>query len=234
VKEHIEEELRNRVLYICPMKNTILLVAVLLATVVGVSRIDAQSPGPALGKNLIVNGDAEQGAGAPDTSEIMTIPGWTKIGHFNVVQYGASGGFAPGPANRGKNYFVGGPSNPQSAAIQTIDVSSMASKIDHDKLMFTFSAYLGGYAGQNDAMTLSASFENAKGSALRRVALGPVMAKDRNSVTGSIPRHTIGKVPAGTRSVLVKMLVIRTDGSYNDGSGDNLSLVFSLPSGGAK
>jgi hypothetical protein len=216
------------------MKNTILLVAVLLATIIGVSRADAQSPGPVLGKNLIVNGDAEQGAGSNDGSEITNIPGWTKIGHFTVVQYGASGGFSddtsPGPANRGKNYFVGGPNNPQSAATQSIDVSALASKIDHDKLVFTFSTYLGGYESQNDAMTLSATFQSATGAVLRHVVMGPVMAKDRSAITGLIPRQTQGKVPVGTRSVLVKMLVIRTDGSYNDGSADNLSLVFSLPS----
>ena len=90
----------------------------------------------ALGTNLIVNGDAESGAGSTDGS-IVFVPGWDRVGNWaTVVQYGSPAGFpaasSAGPANRGANFFAGGPDiNGQGVSYltQSIDISSLQSRI---------------------------------------------------------------------------------------------------------
>lgn len=189
-----------------------------------------------LGKNIIFNGDAEAGPGAPDDSTIVAAPGWTGSEKFTVVQYGASGGFqdasSPGPKDRGKNYFVGGPDSEQSTAKQTINVSALTSQIDAQQLTYKFEGWLGGYEDQDDNATVTADFMDASVKSLKMATLGPVMAADRDSATGSIDKNSAGVVPKGTRSIVITMMFVRTTGAYNDASVDNLSLVLTKAAGG--
>jgi len=39
--------------------------------------------------NLIVNSGAEAGTGSASGFDVLSVPGWTTIGSFTVVQYGA-------------------------------------------------------------------------------------------------------------------------------------------------
>ena len=188
----------------------------------------------AFGVNLVVNGDAEAGPGSPnDGSKLMDIPGWTRTGVFQVVQYGASGGFAddksPGPESRGKNYSVGGPgsNNDTTSAEQTIDVSSLSSTLKSGKSKFELSAYLGGYSNQADYAYVTASFLDANSKVLTTAKLPAVTPAERKYATGMLPRSTSGTVPAGTKKVLVKMVSVRKEGAYHDGSIDNVVLKFS-------
>src|SRR5271166_4449209 len=74
---------------------------------------------PLFGTNLIVNGNAEAGTGSASGNDIESVPGWSTVGNFTVVQYGAAGfpsSTSPGPANRGSNFFAGGPNNAGSSA----------------------------------------------------------------------------------------------------------------------
>lgn len=188
-------------------------------------------PGAQLGANLIVNGDAESGTGAAASDDpLMDIPGWTREGNFQVMQYGASGGFPgatdPGPKERGKNFFVGGPGNAESSASQKIDVSTLAPVISQGRVSFTFAAYLGGYGSQGDHAYLAASFEDRTGKVLKVAGLGPVTAVQRSNVTGLLPVSSSGIVPPATTTVVIFIKTVRTDGAFNDGSADNLSLVF--------
>lgn len=206
---------------------SLLAASVLMA---GVPALAAPAP-TNLGVNIIVNGDAESGPGAPsDGLPLMTIPGWQRSGNFEVTQYGASGGFPeltdPGPTDRGKNFFNGGPDNPKSSATQTDRIVGLDSEIDGHQLAFDFSAYIGGYSNQNDHCTITAVFESKSGKALGSAKLGPVMAADRQDKTGLFARSTTGAVPAGTRAVSITMTIVRTDGAFNDGCADNLSLVL--------
>jgi predicted small secreted protein len=183
------------------------------------------------GKNLIVNGDAESGPGTMDGSTPVTnIPGWTPMGNFDVVVYGASGGYPldtdPGPTDRGKNFFSGGPDDDVSTGTQIIDVSSVATMLDTGAVSYTLSGWLGGYADQNDNATLTIQFQDASGKTLGQGQFGPVMAADRNNVTSFIQKTAQGNAPKGTRKILVTLTMTRTDGSANDGYADNLSLTL--------
>ena len=97
------------------------------------------------GTNLVVNGNAEAGPGAPSNSGVMKPPGWTTTGEFTAVKYGASGGFpdmtSPGPSDRGANFFAGG-NVPVSTATQTISLAAGAADIDKGTVTYVFSAWL--------------------------------------------------------------------------------------------
>ncbi len=181
------------------------------------------------GSNLVVNGNAETGAGSTDGS-VVPVPGWTTSGNFTVVQYGASGGFPaatdPGPANRGSNFFAGGPSNGFSSATQTINVSQEATAISAGTASYTLSGYLGGFASQDDNAVFSATFLGANGSILGTGQIGSVFAADRGDQTGLLFRSSGGAVPVGTQSIAVDLQMTREEGDYNDGYADNLSLVL--------
>jgi hypothetical protein len=182
------------------------------------------------GRNLLVNGDAEAGAGAYDETVAFRVPGWTTHDNFTAVEYGAVGAFPmwddPGPADRGRNFFSGGPSNAFSWAVQTVDVSAATGPIDAGMVAYALAGYIGGYGDQNDNVTVTAKFLGAGGGVLARASIGPVFALDRHNVTGLLERHALGGVPPGTRAIKVQIVSQRLGGSYNDGECDNLSLTL--------
>src|SRR5689334_10146664 len=78
-----------------------------------------------LGSNIIANFGAEAGPGATSESVVVAVPKWQVTGKFTPVQYGVNGfptSASPGPANRGRNFFAGGPGNALSSATQTINI----------------------------------------------------------------------------------------------------------------
>ncbi len=195
-------------------------------------------PGTPLGGNLIVNGNAEQGQCAADSSTVISpITGWTPTGNITPIQYAASNGdlnaTTPGPGDAGKCYFWGGPSNPASSMTQKISVASFATQIDSKTVMYDLSAWLGGYADQNDNAVLSIQFLDTTGKVLGTAQVGPVMAADRNDTSELLPRATSGAVPASTRAIQVTLTMTRTDGSDNDGLADDLSLLLVQQGGSA-
>ena len=181
------------------------------------------------GGNLLVNPGAEAGAGSPDSSGIVAPPGWTVESNFTVVQYGAPDFLTAADSatlGGGANFFAGGPSNAASAATQVVNVAGAAPEIDAGKVQANLGAQLGGFASQTDRATVTATFLSAAGAPLGTLALPPVTATDRNLVTALIARSASAAVPAGTRSVSVRIDAIRDDGSYNDGYIDNVQLVL--------
>jgi hypothetical protein len=182
--------------------------------------------------NLIVNPGAEAGAGAPDASQQLPLPGWTVESTFTAVEYGAPGFLtvADGAAlGGGANFFAGGPGGATSAGTQVVDVSGAAAEIDAGKVTATLSALLGGYATQTDHATVTATFLNAAGAPAGTVGLPTVAPAERGSVTALVARSASGPVPAGTRGISVRIDAIRDEGSYNDGYVDNVRLVLAGP-----
>ncbi len=180
-------------------------------------------------RNLIVNGDAEAGLGAPDDHKAVPPPSWTVTGNFSVVQYGASGGFPSatdlGPASRGRNFFAGGPSNERSEAVQDITLAASAD-IDAGSVGYRLAGYLGGFESQADNAVLKAVFIGEGDAKLGEIAIGPVTPAQRQNKTGLMSGTAMGIVPKGTRKVRVTITMTRSSGSYNDGSADNLELVL--------
>jgi hypothetical protein len=179
--------------------------------------------------NLLANPGGEAGPGAPDATTIDPPPGWTVVGNVTAVGYGTPDSPTTADSARiggGLNYIAGGPDNAASAAIQTIDVSGAAAEIDSGGVTATVSGDFGGFSSQEDSATLTATFLSAAGAPLGSLASPPVTAADRNGVTTLLFRTASGPVPTGTRSIGVRLDMVRVDGAYNDGYADNLSVTL--------
>ena len=200
------------------------------AAVIALALAVAAPAGAAVpGGNLVVNGGADAGPGATDSSSIAAPPGWTVESTFTAVAYGTPDFPTAADAARlggGVNFFAGGPGGAASAATQSIDVSGAAPEIDAGKVDATLGALLGGWSSQTDHATVTATFLSAAGGSLGAVSLPTVTPTDRGSQTTLGPRSASAAVPTGTRAIAVRIDAIRDDGAYNDGYIDNVSLVL--------
>jgi hypothetical protein len=188
----------------------------------------AAAPGP----NLLQNGSADV---TPVTGCTVpaSISGWTTDGRAGLCSYNAGNGYPgpadPGPPNRGANFFWGGGSAASSLS-QVVSLTSNAAQIDAGTQPFTFSGYLGGYAGDGDNVKATLTFLNQSGATVgTALVLGPVTPADRGGRTGMFLRSNTGNVPAGARSARVTLDFARTAGDSNDGYADDI--VFSLGGG---
>jgi hypothetical protein len=182
-----------------------------------------------IGQNLVVNGDAEAGQSLPQKNS-TNVPGWTTTGNFTSVNYGYDDYpslLSPGATNRGKKLFSGGTNDPISTASQSIDVTPIAVPIDRGQITYAFSAWIGGWSSQADYATVAATFYGSTNARLGGVTLGPVTAADRQGLTALLRRAAEGTLPAGTRSIGVKVTSTRFESSSNDGYTDNISLILS-------
>ncbi len=166
------------------------------------------------GMNLIFNPNAEGGAGGTGASVSVPIPFWTAIG-TTVIRYGTGrlpGASSPGSASQRANFFAGG-SVASGMLSQKINVSNLSSDIDAATLSYSLQGWLGGYSSQNDNAKVTATFLNSSGTPLGAATIGPVLAVDRNSVTGMVQRSKTGAVPPGTRSISIVVTMTRTYGT---------------------
>jgi hypothetical protein len=180
------------------------------------------------GHNLVQNANADASAGATGDQTVKPS-NWQTEGNFSVVQYGTPNVMSandPGPPDRGKNLFTGGPDNARSKATQTIDVSGGSGGIDGGNKEYTLSAWLGGFQGQEDNATVVVTFQDGNGNSLGTNKIGPVSSVARRSVTSLVRSETTGKVPKNTRKVVIDIIMVRSEGSYNDGYADDVSFVI--------
>ncbi|PZC41840.1 MAG: hypothetical protein DK306_002461, partial [Chloroflexi bacterium] len=181
------------------------------------------------GPNLITNGDAEAGPANTTPGGTTAPDGWETTGSFRILAYGTSTFPAlsdPGPPNSGGALFVAGPSSPASTITQTISLAGNAAAIADGRLTYALCGWLGGFGGQDDAATLTATFRSQVGAALSVATIGPVLDADRGGVTALIERSTTGTIPTGTLTVEIVLTAERVAGNSNDGYADNL--VFSV------
>lgn len=187
------------------------------------------SPSGLFERNLIANPDAESGAGSISGYDVVPVPNWTTRSNFTVTAYGVSSSLPwPGPIF-GTNIFTGGPDNPSSSATQIIDVSAGSAETDSGMAQFELGGWFGGFSSQNDHSSLTATFLTVSSNALATVTIGNILAVDRTNVTSTLFCTTNNAVPIGTRTIQLLLSMTRTEGSYNDGSADHLSLVLHLP-----
>ena len=180
------------------------------------------------GHNLIKNAGAEANAGATVDTAIVAPQDWTIEGNFTVIKYGSAGVAGPndpGPPSRGQNLFAGGPSNARSKATQTVDVSGGSGGIDGGK-QYSLTGYLGGFQSQEDNAQVVITFQDANGNSLGTDKIGPVTSVARRTATGLVRSEAKGTVPRGTRKIVVDIVMTRSEGSYNDGYADDISLVI--------
>ena len=198
-------------------------------------------PDTGTGPNLIVNGGAEQGEGTLDGVDTNTIPGWHVDGLLNSVAYGAIGGegvggfpakSAPGPIDRGRNFFAGGGGG-VSVGTQYADVKAAAEQIDAGNVGYNLTAWLGGSGAVSDTAGVVSTFLDGHGKTLGTAVLKPVTPAMRNNTTGLIPEQAIGKIPAGTRSIRTVLTITGNQPTDRTGHGlgfaDDISLRITAP-----
>jgi uncharacterized protein (TIGR03437 family) len=189
------------------------------------------------GSNIIVNSGAESGAGGDGTAQVAQVPGWSRTGGCDVYAYNTASsntdGIAPTdivPRGAGNNYFGGGIQPVSCQFSQTIDLSSGTTAIDAGTVTFAVSAYLGGFGSDGDFSTLALVFQDANGSQLSSVLLGPVGLSDRaEQQSGLYLRRQIGQVPVGARNAAVNLNMTWVNGTNNEGYADNLVLMLNVP-----
>jgi hypothetical protein len=202
--------------------------------VLGFSVLPAHAAG-----NLLANGDAESAPGSA-SGAVVAVPGWA-LGagsQFTAVTYNPTFGGpnvgSPGPADRGLNYFAGGPSAALSTASQLIDLSAFLGAIASGQATFSLSGWFGGYQSQDDHAILNVSLLDANGIQTGFGAVGDVSRADRNNVTGLLFRDLAASIAPTTTQALVSISLVRQQGSYDDGYADNLSFsVSSVPEPGS-
>jgi hypothetical protein len=196
--------------------------------------------------NLLVNPGAENGTPVRMVKNYRAFAtrGWTPMGYeadgvtqTPAVQFpyattyngGLNGGLTkasqgPKPGTRGARYFFGGSSNTTATLTQPVKLAKYSAAIDAGKARFELSGWLGGYADQADAVTVTATFLDANGQPLgTSAAIGPVTPAMRGNQTKLMLRSAAGAVPALARSATVQMhFGVRTGGTTNDGYADNL------------
>ncbi len=181
--------------------------------------------------NLIINGDAENGLLGWEAEDGYPMP--------VVVEYGAtdpSGNFPTlaqaGRPAPGRHLFAGGPGVQAASFLQYVDLAELLGRIV-EGAEFHLEAYAGGFATQEDHVWVSyewlATVPGDDGRPVARFAAGllpKVTAADRGAQTGLLRTWVDGTVPTWATSLLVGVQFFRTEGDYNDGYVDGLSLTI--------
>jgi len=187
------------------------------------------------GINLISNAGAEATPGAAASAD-RVLTDWETSQNNTVAtaQLYGKAGYAPAFSASGVNYFYGGVTGSTAASqhsiAQTIGVSELAAEIDASQIAFDLSGYFGGFDTQNDTAALKCDFLSASGAVLASATIGDVTAQNRKNVTKLLLRSATGTVPAQTRTARLTLTFKKiADGTFNDGSADNLSLILRNP-----
>ncbi|CAF1076024.1 unnamed protein product [Adineta ricciae] len=182
--------------------------------------------------NWIYNGDGETGPCATNY-DLVHPTGWNYDGPITQVQYGVSNAnqnmMTPGPSDRGKCHFYGFNSTSATTMWQIVDMTTLIdpARINNQIVRFNLSAWLGGYARDEDATGISLTFlTQANQTVGNTTTLGPVSPAGRNNVTSLVYRQSSGQVPIGARLFKLLVTVTRAAGSTNDGDVDNIALRF--------
>jgi hypothetical protein len=183
---------------------------------------------PLFGKNLIVNGTAEDSPASLPAPATNTIPGWITDGSVVVGLYENAGSLRV-PTNGGSGCFMSQTNTPVARASQIINVAPGATFIDSGDVRFNAGVLLGAWQEQTDTAAATLLFKDDSGKALTQAQLGPITGKDRSFFNRLVPRIANGRVPPGTRSVTVELELKSDDKAGIPARADNLHLVLLRP-----
>jgi hypothetical protein len=214
-----------------PVRKVRMLVAVLVAVA---AFAFAPLAGAAIPQgNLLQNAGAEQPAAPATNTEHAAPTGWETSPSFTVMAYGRPE-FPPISVGEGigggTNFFAGGPTTSTSVAVQFVDFTGAEAEIDAGHVRASLGAYLGGVGSKGDAASVTVTFKSealGDGTELGLpLTVGPVTPGERHNETTLLKRDASAIVPAGARSAQVAITATRTEGAYNDGYADNVSLAL--------
>jgi hypothetical protein len=159
--------------------------------------------------NLITNGSNE------DSLVGGEIPGWAEVSGNNWTQRSAS----PAPYEGNFYFFAGIAASAELA--QIIDVSSFSAGIDAGIQEFSFEAYVTSFIQTPaDSTQLILEFLDASNALLDSFDSGAII-----DTTGWQQVTDVRLAPIDTRSINVRLIATRQNGSNNDGYFDAVSLT---------
>jgi hypothetical protein len=109
---------------------------------------------------------------------------------------------------------------------QTVNLTGVVDPllIDNQTVMFSLSAWLGGWRDQDDNARVSINFfDQANLIVGSSTTIGPVLAADRSNITSLLFRQANGSVPVGARSFTVTVLITCVVPTDNDGIADDIA-----------
>ncbi|BEP14640.1 hypothetical protein acdb102_29510 [Acidothermaceae bacterium B102] len=205
--------------------------AVVLATSAALTLLGPVATASAAAKPVNLIKDPGGELSNPDqTGDQVPVKFWTPLKGtgFTTGRYNSPGfdePFLPHAPHPGKAFFAGGPDSHLSGATQLVPLTSAL--VAKGQAAFVASGYFGGFSDQHDYMSLTITWETAKGKAISKVVLGPVTEEQRKGITSVYLKSKTGVVPKNATQALLLLHSVRTDGLYNDGYADNLSLTLS-------
>lgn len=190
--------------------------------------------GPVPAGNLLANGGADTAGAAGTPAAAPVPPGWTRVaGAATFVRYGSTEFPSLADAarwNGGTAFFAGGQGS--SAILEQVAPlpASQAPNIDAGLARVALAAAIGGRRLDGDAATVEAAFLGASGQVIGApLVIGPVTPAERADQTVLLRRRSEGVVPAGSRSIRVRLAMTGASGTYDDGYVDDVSLQLIAP-----
>lgn len=163
--------------------------------------------------NLLVNAGCELGTTTPGN-----VVGWTAVTCQTNWSCYAQKNFI-NPPQAGTLLFFAGPCTP-AELYQDVDVSNLAPWIDKGQQKFEFSGWVSTWLQQKDSSRFIVEYRPGSGAPLTTYDSGPIAVP--------LPWKEVSDVrtaPVGTRSIRVRLLAVRAEGTQNDGYFDSLSLI---------
>ena len=183
-------------------------------------------------RNLLVNGDAELQRCTDDWTAQTSTPGWRVVRGaasmlcYSAFNYAAETLITPSPAAAGRALFAAPGADTEME--QVVDVHAASAAIDGGTVEFRLSGWLGGWRSRPERATLTAVFLDATGhSASAPVVIADVDARARRNSTALVQREEDGRVPRGTRKIVVTVQFLSGMTSFQNAYADNLSLTLS-------
>ena len=132
-------------------------------------------------------------------------------------------------SNRGGCYFYG-KTDPMTWMWQKINLDvAFRQQIDNGNVKFRLSAWLGGWAEQNDHVQTMLTFYNKTEHQIGHSRfIGPVYSVHRNMTTSLLFRETNGFVPDTSRFCIINVTFTRVEQKSNDGAIDLISFELFL------
>jgi uncharacterized protein (TIGR03437 family) len=192
---------------------------------------------PLTSTNLMVNGDAEAGAGTE-------VAGWNGfLSNLESTAYLARldnyelSLQSPGPTDRGKNFLLmhfGGDAGQERRYWQMVEVTraTYIPVIDAGQMRYRVDGWLGAQSGTNDEIKLRVTFLDGKTPATTLGVAEPVTI-----IARGLDLDPVGiggpnaPVPQGTRRIKIELILTKRGGAPDDMTGfaDNISLVLTSP-----
>lgn len=193
---------------------------------------------PTLGRNLIINGDAENVVlNEKDTKDVPSI--WKRSPEVLAIEYSGmadefTGGNPACPDGRKRYFRFALAIHEEGKSIsQLIAAEDAAPQIDSGQVECALGGWFGGWVHGDASAMLEVDFLNATGAKLGTLATEApdpaALPKPETARAALVKQTAVGPVPSGTRRLEVRLTALRPTKNIDTNAvaaADNVSLVL--------